>query len=409
MSPWFGLTSANNDVYNSGDKEGYGDYLSVPHSYGFWGSSPSIGTQVICVFINGNPNDGYYIGCAPTIGLTHMVPAIAAAATVVPNTNETKLYSGADRLPVTEANFSNLEIRNNTEVNNAAKPIHSYQASVLAKQGIVRDNLRGVITSSSQRETPSRVYGMSTPGNSIYEGGYTSANIREAMSSADQSKLQVVGRTGGHSIVMDDGTIDGYDQLLRLRTSAGHMIMMNDSAQILTILHSNGQTWVEFGKEGTIDVFSTNSVNFRTQGDFNIHADRDINLHAKRNISCYSNSTKIETETDMSVRTGKDFTSYHSGKYTVKVDQQMSLASKGDSSFLSESSNYQNGRMIYLNTGASATVPGIVPNLVKNSHVETTFSQNAGWMNPAPENLESITTRTPAHMPWAEGNKGVAL
>jgi hypothetical protein len=213
MSPWFGLTSANNDVYNSGDKEGYGDYLSVPHSYGFWGSSPSIGTQVICVFINGNPNDGYYIGCAPTIGLTHMVPAIAAAAAVVPNTNETKLYSGADRLPVTEANFSNLEIRNNTEVNNAAKPIHSYQASVLAKQGIVRDNLRGVITSSSQRETPSRVYGMSTPGNSIYEGGYTSANIREAMSSADQSKLQVVGRTGGHSIVMDDGTIDGYDQL----------------------------------------------------------------------------------------------------------------------------------------------------------------------------------------------------
>jgi hypothetical protein len=206
---------------------------------------------------------------------------------------------------------------------------------------------------------------------------------------------------------MDDGNIKGEDQLVRLRTSAGHMIMMNDSGQVITIMHSNGQSYIELGKEGTIDLYSTNSVNIRTHGDLNFHADRDINLNATRNLNMFSENTKIETVKNFDVRTGKNYSAYHMGKFTVKVDQQMSLASKGDSSFASAGINYQNGRKIHLNTGSSSTVPQTVSEITKVSHVDTTFSQNVGWMNPSPTPLTSVTSRAPAHMPWAAANKGV--
>lgn len=409
LSPYFGIIAPDYNIENSSDKTGPGTFSSNPHSYGFWATSPDVGSRVICIFINGDPQDGYYIGCAPNIGLTHMVPAIAAASVVVPNQGEAKLYGGADRLPVTEVNYSNPKIRNSPKIYSEAKPVHSFQAGILAKQGLIRDNIRGVIGSSSQRETPSKVFGISTPGGPIYEGGYTNATIKSALKSAKDEKLKVIGRTGGHSIVLDDGTLNGQDQLMRFRTAGGHMIMMSDNGQVMTIIHSNGQSYIEFGKEGTIDMYSTNSVNIRTQGDLNLHADRDVNINAKRNLNMFADNIKIEAAQNLTHRTGKDFNAYHMGKFTVKVDAEMSLASKGDSSFKSDSINYQNGRKIHLNTGSSGTIPQTVVEIPKINHIDTTFSQNKTWINPSPDPLKSITTRAPAHMPWAGGNKGVSL
>lgn len=407
LSPWFGTIAPNFDVYDGPDKTGLGKYVGNPHSYGFWATAPDIGSKVICIFIDGNPQDGYYVGCVPYAGLTHMVPAIGAASLVVPNAEEAKTYGGADRLPVTEVNYSNPDIRNSPEIYSKAKPVHAYQASILAQQGLIRDNVRGVIGSSSQRETPSRVFGISTPGQAIYEGGYTNSTIDKAATPDNSAKLQVIGRTGGHSFVMDDGKLNGEDQLVRLRTAAGHMLMMSDSGQVLTIIHANGQSYIELGKEGTVDVYSSNSINLRSQGDINFHADRDLNLHAKRNLNMFGENVKIEADKNLSNLSGKDFTNYAAGKYTLKVDTMMSLESTGPSSFKSATVTFINGKVVLLNTGFSPIMPGIVPPIPKINHVDTTFSQNKTWMNPSPDPLLSVTSRAPAHMPWAAANKGV--
>lgn len=407
LSPFFGSIAPGYDVYEGKDKTGYGSFKGNPHSYGFWGTAPDIGSEVLCIFVNGNPQDGYYLGCIPIPGLNHMVPAIAATKYVVPNSGEATSFGGADRLPVTEVNYANPSIRNNGNWYPIPKPIHSYQANILFKQGLIRDNLRGVISSSAQRETPSKVFGISTPGGPIYEGGYTNATIGKSLSKENTAKLQVVGRTGGHSLVMDDGTLEGQDQLTRLRTSGGHMIMMNDTGQVMTIIHSNGLSFIEFGKEGTIDMYSANSVNIRTQGDLNFHADRDINMHAKRNINMFANNIAVESDQNYTLRTGKDYLQYTIGKFTLKVDQQMSLFSLGNSSFASDAITYINGKKIHLNTGRTSTVPQAVDIIPKINHVDTTFSQTVGWMNPSPNPLLSVTSRAPAHMPWAAANKGV--
>lgn len=406
LSPFFGVSSPNGDVYDGPDKTGYGKYVGNPHSYGFWASAPDIGTEVVCIFVDGKPNQGYYIGCVPKPGIHHMVPAVAAGATVIPNDEEASTYGGADRLPVAEVNFSNPSIRNSSLIYNEPKPVHSYQASVMAQQGLIRDNIRGTIGSSSQRETPSKVFGFSTPGGPIYSGGYTDKNIKQALEE-DPSKLQIIGRRGGHSLVMDDGTIDGQDQLVRLRTSAGHQILMSDSGQTLFIIHSNGQSWIELGKEGTIDMFSTNSVNIRTQGDLNLHADRDINIHAKRNLSMFGENTRLEAEKQMTYRSGFGCTEYHAANYTVKVDGSMALSSGGTAGFASGTFTFINGKKINLNTGASPLTPAKVEEMTKISHIDTIFSQSKSWMNPSPEPLLSIASRVTAHQPYAGANKGV--
>ncbi|MFN9961113.1 MAG: hypothetical protein ACK55I_49170, partial [bacterium] len=138
-----------------------------------------------------------------------------------------------------------------------------YTAAILQQQGLIRDAIRGVIGTSATRESPSRVgWGVSTPGRPIYAGGYDDTNLTKALDEGiDQTQLKVIGRRDGHSIVMDDGDILGRDQLVRIRTAGGHQIMMHDKNQILSILHSNGQSYIEFGKEGTIDMYSTNSIN----------------------------------------------------------------------------------------------------------------------------------------------------
>ena len=117
-------------------------------------------------------------------------------------------------------------------------PSHDMQLKNLYRQGLISDNQRGVISSSSQRESPSRVFGFSTPGRIL---NYNTEFPKE-----------VFQRAGGHSLVMDDGDASGRDNLVRLRTSAGHQIMMNDSAGIIYIISASGKNWIEMGADGSV-------------------------------------------------------------------------------------------------------------------------------------------------------------
>jgi len=402
MSPWFGIAGTQDQSTSE-----WGKFVGNSVSYGMWATAPDVGSTVICIFINGRPDQGYYIGSPPTPGLHHMVPAIGSASGFVPNSAEATTYADATVLPVSEVNIANKAIENSTSIYTEPKPVHSYQAAILSKQGLIRDTVRGVISSSSQRETPSRVFGISTPGQTIYTGGYTNSTIAKAAETADQSKLQVAARTGGHSIVLDDGTVDGKDQLMRFRTSAGHMIMMSDSGQSIFVIHSNGQSWVELGKEGTVDIWSSNSFNVRTLGDINLHADRDVNIHAGRNLNMFGTNIKAQTDANMSILTGGNFTTQHGGKYSMKAGGTMSLQSIGTASFMSlAGQNYINGLKVNLNSGVGPQ-PDNVQEIVTTQHQDTIYSQKVGWMYPSPYPLVSIASRVTTHQPYSGANKGV--
>ena len=388
-------------------KDDHGTYKSNPTSYGQWHAPPDIGTKVICIFVNGDPNYGFYIGCVPEPEALQMVPAIGSSDNIVANSGEAQSYGGAVRLPVTNLNGNNPSNADSPDFNNSPRPVHSYSATIMNQQGILRDPIRGPISSSASREPASRVgWGVSTPGRPIYEGGFDDSTVTQNLDASKNQQLKVVARRGGHSIVMDDGDIIGRDQLVRIRTALGHQILMSDDGQTLMILHSNGQSYIELGKEGTIDMYSTNSVNIRTQGDLNLHADRNINIHAMENLNIQAKNIQTNSEEKTMMRAGSDFNVAATGKLTGLAGGAIAWAAGGEASLVGGGQTFVNGSKVNLNSGSPSTSPEAVKPIPLVAQTDTLHDQEKGFVA-APGKLLTIASRAPAHAPWANAGQGV--
>lgn len=405
LSPFYGVTEKFIK-----DVPGTGAYPVNQQSYGMWFTPPDVGTRVLCFFVEGDPTQGYYLGCVIENSLTHMLPAIGAAPQnqyVAQNKTQAAYFSNSPQLPVTEINTDNPLINDNPKFFDQPKPVHSYQASIFLQQGLDRDPERGPIISNAQRESPSTVYGISTPGQPVYSAGLKSTNIQQELDTgtvtAQQARVQ--GRVGGHTLVMDDGDNENKNALVRLRTSKGHQLMMNDSENFFYIVHANGQTWIELGAEGTVDVYSTNSVNVRTEGTINLHADKDINMFAGRNINMKSNAaTNIGSTTTMQIAS--------QGSMTIYSEKIIGVLSDGTLALQSTSGSWNSGSALKLNAGridlngrAGVQIPK--PRLYPTTKMpDTTFNSSTGWQI-QDQGLESIVTRAPTHEPYPYHNQGV--
>tara|TARA_R110002153_G_scaffold77584_1_gene199094 strand:+ start:2527 stop:4755 length:2229 start_codon:yes stop_codon:yes gene_type:complete len=401
ISPYYGYTpqSAPNPT-------GPGTFTGNNQSYGFWGTPPDLGAKVICFFANGDPNQGYYLGMPIEPGLNHMMPAIGSSTKYIDDSGS-PYYAGKKKLPVVEINNANPAIRENPRFFDETKPVHSVLAGQMLSQGVIADPLLGPISSNSQRESPSTVFGISTAGRPIYSGGLTDEQFKAKLSSASlqSNEVNVIGRKGGHSIVMDDGNQADEDNLTRIRTSSGHQIMMNDSGKTIHIMHANGQTWIELGEEGTIDLYASNSVNIRSAGELNLHADRNVNINSELGSINMFAKRAMSLETGALSLTGNtSILAYSKSLIGLKSDGAMNLKSNNGSWGAGSGLTLEAG-CIKLNSGGASDVPK-TQEIPKLRLPDTIFEQNKGWV-PEPAAIETIVTRAPTHEPFAERGKGV--
>lgn len=403
LSPFYGVTQ------HSGSAAGEGSYVGNRHSYGFWFTPPDIGTRVLCFFAEGDPNQGYYVGCIPEPGLTHMVPAIGAVSQAKrDNAKQEELFGGATRLPVAELNDKNDKIADDPRFHDKVKPVHSYTAAILFQQGLINDRVRGPIGSSAQRESPSAVYGLSTPGRPIYEGGMSEQTVRNKVASGEVKphEVKVIGRRGGHSFVLDDGDLEGNDALVRIRTARGHQLLMSDDGDSFHFIHANGQAWIEMGREGTVDVYSTNSINLRTQGDLNFHADKNINFFAGKKLNAYSvQGSHFETAADTVSISAGNHVIHSSARFSILANGALSVKSDASIAMSAASTTSLTGSKVNLNSGGQASVSA--PAKIKQTKLtEVEFDASKGWQQ-KPAKLISIVSRAPTHEPYDQHTKGV--
>jgi hypothetical protein len=400
--PFYGATPV------SGTSAGVGTYPGNRNSYGMWFTPPDIGVKVICFFVAGDPSQGYYLGCVPEQGINHMIPAIGSSNKYVPgNPNQTQKFANSPLMPVTEINEQNNAINQNPRFFDQPKPTQSVVAGILFQQGLNKDPVRGPIRSNSQRESPSSVYGISTPGKAIYQGGADPKTIRNKLEKGEVTPqdVKVIGRMGGHTLVMDDGDLDGTDTLIRIRTAKGHQITMSDDGDCFYITHANGQTWMEFGKQGTVDVYSTNSINLRTEGTLNLHADKNINMYAGGTI-------KIKAQEKMFMESGKTMVISSLDKLVMSGTKYLGIRSDGTLGIKSKVGGWDaasalnfKGKVINLNGAPTPPVPEI-PALPNYKLADTKFQAVQGWIV-EPGTLETIVTRAPTHEPYPYHSKGV--
>lgn len=402
ISPFYGTTE------QFGTDTGQGSYVGNKQSYGMWFTPPDIGTQVICFFANGDPNEGYYIGSVVKPALNHMLPAIGASRKFkLDNSNQSQYFSSAPRLPVVEINDENAAIDNNPRFFDETKPVHSVVAGVMLQQGLINDPIRGPIGSNAQRESPSSVYGVSTPGRPIYAGGLSEQDIKQRLEAGivQPQDATVVARRGGHSFVMDDGDLTGQDQLVRIRTAKGHQITMSDSGDCFFITHANGQTWLEFGSAGTVDIYSSNSINLRSQGDINLHADRSINMNAKGFINIRGEQL-VALEGNIIQASAKKAMLLYSDSYVgMKSDGTLSLKATKTGTWDGGNNLVLSAGCIALNSGSAPDVPK-PSDIIKQNLPDTKFEEGRGWVVQSGA-LQTIVTRAPTHEPYPFHGRGI--
>lgn len=261
------------------------EYNSTQTSYGFWGVPPDVDNEVLLTFVNGDSTRGYWFACVYNNFMNQMVPGIAAS--------DSSLHYGPETttddtlLPTTEYNKRITESRKNPlKPDEEKKPINTYFAEGLLKQGLVFDEVRGLTTSSARREAPSAVVGLSTPGPvvPVDEGG-PEDNIYEKKTtteSPDESPKMPTKRKGGHQFILDDHPEHEH---IKLRTRGGSEVILDETNGIVYITNRDGTAWIEMSESGHVDVFSANSMSVRSQKDMNFRADRDVNIEAGRDLN----------------------------------------------------------------------------------------------------------------------------
>jgi lysozyme len=123
-------------------------------------------------------------------------------------------------------------------------------ADQLKVQGLDQDAARGITTAGARRDQPiNAAFGILTP--------------------------------GGSQFVMDDNLDEKY---IRLRTQQGTQILINDTEGFIYMISRDGNSWMELGVNGAINIYGASDISVRSQGTLNLHADLDVNIEAGRSI-----------------------------------------------------------------------------------------------------------------------------
>jgi len=374
------------------------DYKYTQQAYGFHMIPPDIGSRVIVVFIEGQSNMGFWIGCVQDNYINFSMPD-RVATTHISNSPQTAgsidSVRNTGKAVVGEINKKNLEDNKGNDPTKFKKPINEDWMGVLGIQGLSSDGTRGLSTASARREVPSMVFGINTPGPYDKRPGYQKAKYGPPGIQADVP----FGRLGGTHFVMDDGDDkflrkgfatnskkeyanvgkgekDGVPQLpanelMRIRTRTGHQILFHNTEDLVRIDHGSGNSWIEMSSNGKIDVYAKDSISIHTENDLNITADRDINMQAGRTFNLLTNfGINLETMTSIQTLAGL----------------QTNITSGTTSNIFSGLGHYETALQIHMNGPEAAKTTPLSTHVVPGATATATAS---------------LHKRLPQHEPWA--------
>ena len=382
LHPFYGTTNVRGLAKNE-------KYQDTQQSYGMWFVPPDVGNRVLVIFVEGNINRAFWIGCVQQTTMNFMLPD-GRPSTTITDTEDANLIG--KKLPVGEHNKLRQADTTISNPLNIKKPINMLFKAVLDTQGLTADETRGITTTSARREVPSNVFGISTPG--------------PLDKTVTRSDAFVTSRLGGTSMVMDDGdekfirktsaasgkyeyvdvnteeeVTEGeksipHNELFRIRTRTGHQILLHNSEDLVYIANANGSAWIEMTASGKVDIFANDSVSIHSKGDFNFKTDRDFNLEANRNINLKASTINTEVATENLKVTGTQTNQIGATQNTT----------------VGATSN------LYAGANVNIDVGGLV-NIANGVFSGAPVTDLSVFTNPG-ERTDSIMKRIPQHEPW---------
>ena len=390
--------------YSRTEVQGSGDSsVTTKNTAGMIYPCPDIGTNVLCFFPEGRNQDGFWFACAPDTYMMQSIPepAMTENVTTKPDEIRGKLAPGGE--------FNDKD--NPTDkITNYLTPKRAFDSNthgILKTQGLDEDQIRGLTSSNYMRETPSELFGITTKGRRIDKNSTDVADNKKIISklknNADLSKLEAdavegrVARKKGHSLVMDDGDIEGNNNLIRFRTAAGHQILLHDTEDLIYIGNSKGTSWIQMDASGQLDVYSRTNINLRSR-NINMHADSSIKMFAGNNIQIVAGNI-LQLEGGNLAHMNSEGAAMVYGAKSIDIKSGSNLQIEGSKVGIKAGGNMDlEASCLALNGKASGARNQKAA--IKSTKPETVRNGNGFWE--ATETLKTTVDRVPTHEPFAE-------
>lgn len=331
VTPYGG--SINNACYARGHIAGSELSEGSVH-YGFWGI-PEHGAHVIVACINGDSRRRVWLGCLPEQQETHTL-FNGRFAWNAGNVDGPLTSSGS---PIEPA-YTNAGIAFEDDRESAEWKTRGAEYQVAS----VREDL-GEIPSPSKSTYLDNQYPQMTEAEQddwvkpkVGSHGYDWTGHKQ-LGEFKSSRAFGMTTPGFHSFVMDDRA---FNSRIRIKTTAGHQILMDDTNERIYISTYEGESYVEMDRSGNIDIYSGRRISLHAEKDINIESDETVRIKGKKGIHMYAGDTTGQTPLD-----------------SVPADGQIRMHSTDDMHFYVE-----NNLRIYVENDQYLEVGGNVENLV---------------------------------------------
>ena len=403
-TPFYSRTQQSNASGKTTDAKG-DTVEAIKNTSGFVFPAPDVGSRVLCVFPEGRNADGYYFAGAPDTYMMQSMPESSASENFTKNPDLVR----HNKAPTLEFNDTDNDVGKLTNFLLPKRALDTHTAGFLKAQGLDQDEIRGLTSSGYTRETPSELIGISTKGRRLLPGGQKiedKPSVNKTLSEGGTlSELDAKGvearhaRAKGHALVMDDGDIEGNNNLMRFRTAGGHQILLHDTEDIIYVGNSKGTTWIQIDAMGQTDIYSQTNINLRS-ANINMHADSSIKMHAGQTVQIVAGQNlHLEGVSMANLYSDKGPAFVHGGSAVhVKSGGGVNIQASSAMNLKAGGVIAVQGSCVALQSsagGASKQEKAVEVNL------EDSTPDSQGFYNSG-EDLPTTVDRVPTHEPYAQ-------
>jgi hypothetical protein len=290
-------------------------------SYGIW-AIPKVKAQVIVACLDGDPQIRVYMGCVYDMFVPHTMPS----GRFMYDDHPALEKDGMDAKPA--GPYSSRET--------FIEPLNTNIKQAFGRKGEPnyewRNRAADYVVARIEPEGLDFVAGQVPDDKDVVHDGWTSTQgyavnrqdpLRKTTLTDKNYDSQILAITspGFHTLTMDDRM---ENCRIRLRTTAGHQILMDDTNERMYIQTAQGNNWIELDQSGNIDIYSANKVNIHAAKDINLTSDESIRMHAKKGIHMYSEEEiRIQALKDVNVRTNQNIRVHATQSTYWQADQNI--------------------------------------------------------------------------------------
>lgn len=379
-------------------------------SYGFRGV-PKRGALALVTCLDGDPTSRVWLGCIQMHSAGHTMPHGRFSYASGQGKPDGPMTSTEQPL---QPLYDNLHTAFGSATGNFEWRTRAADNSVAAVTKQILDNNPNIVSKKSDDEAVSFT---EEDGNSIVNtAGYQQSRF-DSESQKHDPQTYNWNTPGGHSIAMDDSARSGR---IRIRTTAGHQIIMDDTNERIYINTCEGRNWIEIDQDGNIDIFAAKKISMRSETDINITAGQTIRMYAEEGIHMHSNAlyqtvkNDVHVKAEGNIRMEADSNVYVQSKTLhAKVSDGIKLDG-GSIDVKSSADLHLQGANVHSKATANNYVTGLGSIHLKGGaailgSAGSVVIQGAPAMpagdaqsaSPAEASLAFYTNRVPAHEPWA--------